>query len=105
VLFAVLFEFEAGAEADTVFVFEACTVGGGGVGRVCVTTGAGADCAGTSFDALTTLGACGASLADTVDADEERLGAGALHVLGVGAGCDPRATCSERSEDGGAVAA
>jgi hypothetical protein len=55
------------------------------------------------FEELT-FGDCGASLAE-VDDEDERLGAGALHVLGVAAVCDERAVCSERSNDGGAVAA
>ena len=102
-LFTAVFEFEAGAELTTLLVLElwvGCVTGG--TGRTCETIGPGVDCVGT-FVELCTLGDCGASLGEIVEVD--RLGAGALHDLGVGADCELRAASSEPSDVGGAVAA
>jgi hypothetical protein len=97
------FEDELNGEFETLLVAGVWTGAvTGGTGRVCETIGAEFDCAG-AFDELDTLGDCGASLAETVE--DDRFGAGALHDLGVGAGCDSGADASERSDDGGAVAA
>jgi hypothetical protein len=88
-LLATPFEFVVGAEFETPLVAAACTGAvTGGTGRACETIAAEFDWAGV-LDELITFGDCGASLAET--ADEDRLGAGALHDLGVGAGCASRA--------------
>jgi hypothetical protein len=101
-LLTTLFEVEFDDEFETLLVAGVWTGVTGGAGRAWETTAVEFDCAG-AFDELATFGDCGTSLAET--AEEDRFGAGALHALGAGAGCDSRADSSERSDVGGAVAA